>query len=176
MSSRELIAEGYAPGSVYKARRQVATAGNLPVKPRPTKDETPPAVAVEDVTDNGDGWIEDGETPCEELESLRSQLDRATATIEELQGQTSEVRRIGSKVKELMRQVESLTDHLAAAEKENTLWRERWDQVVPLLAAMCTTVHCFSETVEPGLPEHAKRRASEAMAAVQVHSKYKQLS
>ncbi len=173
MTSREVIDIGYAPGSVYKARRQVASAGDLPVKPKPTKDETPPAVSLEDQPDDDDSWNLHGESPFEELESLRSQLDKAEEKIARLEGQTTEAQTLRLKVMELEQRVESMTRSLTAQEKQNAIWEHRCGQVEPVLAALCTAIHSCSAAVEPGLPEYAGVRYIEAMATVRKHSQYK---
>ena len=172
-SSREVIHLGFAPGTVYKVRRQLTRGENLPVKPKVAKDETPAIVGVEDTPDDNGEWIEDWETPNEEFELLQSQIRRAEARIAELQAQVSDAHSILLKATELEQQVELLTRQSAAQQKELTHLQERWDQVMPILAAVCTGVDSFSETVEADLPEHARLRFNEAMELIRKHSGFK---
>ena len=182
LSSREIIALGFRPGTVYKTQRQWARRGNLAVKEQPTGVESASDDPVGHSLDEADGrvtaawnpFLEKHDPGCLEVEPIDAQLERAEARIEEIGAQVANAQSLLVQMAGLEQQVESLTHNLAAQERQIGLWKERLGQLIPVITAMCTQLHCTDEVmVASQLPEHLKQRSDEAMGIVRKHSQYK---
>ena len=171
-SSQEIIALGYAPGTVYKVQRimRQKSEGQMEGMAQVTAPRSPGADEPEEQEWPG---LDDLFYPEDIFEKF-DQIDQAEARIEDFQEQARKAEKLQALVAGLREQIESLSRIQAVQRKQIALWEDRWDRLVPLITAMCTQLHCADEVmVASHLPEHLKPRSSEAMATVRKHSQYK---
>lgn len=192
-TSGELIGLGFRPGTVYKVQRQSKAQGRRDSLSGTSHGTSPVtgsdtgAMLAEDDDDLEWAWLEGEANPVsaelfqartDELETqvqdLRKQVEALENLSQSLHEITQQIQLKTRRTESLETQVEALTRARAAQEKQIALWQEHWDQLMPLITALCTQIHCADEAaVVNNPPQCLQQSSSKAMEKIRKHSQYR---
>ena len=135
LTSGEIIAKGFRPGTVYKVQRSLRLAAALAPEPRSAHEEDDGEDPAEQVEESED-WLEDESSAEDRIAELEAGLSDVSSELSELRGSnegrfrsaTSELSQVGLDLSRLNRRVSEL-------EKEIRWLREAAEDAIALLAS-----------------------------------------